>query len=454
VIEESITRRLAKFVTGISYENLPREVTDRAKMLILDALGNAIAGRDMPSSRMALELVKGDIGNVTVLTHPYKVPTQDASFANSVLAFSTSQDDFLFSFHPGIVIIPTAIAVAEQEASSGAELMNAVIAGYELMGRVYLGAPDIAAGFRGISVFGPFGAAAAAGKLLRLNEDQLTHALGYAANLASGLTQCLKSGTMEPYFHGGFAARSGIMAASLAKVGAVAAENILEGELGFYKAFSGTTNDVRKAMADLGKRLLIMEVSYKPYPVCGLQQIPVDLILRLKRQHRVMSKDIKEIVEEVPYSDATHPGNDFAGPFENASQALLSAQFCAAAAFLDKPVESPALYMEKHSDPDVFALAQKVRLIGEKDRKLPKITVALQNGEEYSIEEGEKQGTLTPTDEKIIAKFHKLTSSYLEQKRASEIVRAIISLEKVTNIQELVHLLAPASIPVLMKGDK
>jgi 2-methylcitrate dehydratase PrpD len=446
MIEESVTRSLAKFVTGISYENLPKEVADRAKMLILDALGNATAGRDMPSSRIALELVKGHNGNVTILAHPYKVPIQDASFANSVLAFSTSQDDFLFSFHPGIVIIPTAIAVAEQEASSGAELISAVIAGYELMGRVYLGAPDIAAGFRGISVFGPFGAAAAAGKLLRLNEDQLTHALGYAANLASGLTQCLMSGTMEPYFHGGFAARSGIMAASLAKVGAVAAENILEGELGFYKAFTGTTNDAREAMADLGKRLLIMEVSYKPYPVCGLQQIPVDLILRLKAKHQIVANDIKEILEEVSYSDATHPGNDYAGPFENSSQALLSAQFCAAAAFLSKPIDSPAFYMEKHGDPDVFALAQKVRLIGEKDRKLPKITAVLHNGETYCIEEGEKQRTLTPTDEKIIAKFHKLTSSYLEQKSTSEIVRAVMSLEKMTNIQELVRLLAPAGI--------
>jgi 2-methylcitrate dehydratase PrpD len=444
--EESITRSLAKLVASISYEDLPGEVTDRAKILILDALGNATAGRDMPSSRMALELVKGNTGNVKVLTYPYKVPTQDASFTNAVLAFSTSQDDFIFSFHPGIVIIPTAIAVAEQEASCGTELISAVIAGYELMGRVYLGAPGIAAGFRGISVFGPFGAAAAAGKLLRLNEDQLTNALGYAANLASGLTQCLISGTMEPYFHGGFATRSGIMAASLAKVGAVAAENILEGELGFYKAFTGTTNDAREATADLGKRLLIMEVSYKPYPVCGLQQIPVDLILRLKRKHQIVANDIKEIVEEVSYSDATHPGNDYSGPFENSSQAFLSAQFCAAAAFLGKPVESSAFYMEKHGDPDVFALAQKVRLVGEKDRKLPKITVALHNGETYCIEEGEKQGTLTPTDEKIIDKFHKLTYSYFGKKRAGEIVRTVMSLEEVTNIQELVRLLAPASI--------
>jgi len=189
-----------------------------------------------------------------------------------------------------------------------------------------------------------------------------------------------------------------------------------------------------------------MEVSYKLYPVCGLQQIPVHLILRLKGKHQIVANDIKEIVEEVSYPDATHPGNNYAGPFENSSQALLSAQFCAAAAFLGKPVESPAFYMEKHGDPDVFALASKVRLIGEKDRELPKITVVLDNGETYCIEEGEKQGTLIPTDEKIIAKFHKLIYGYLDKKRASEIVRAVMSLEKVTNVQELVSLLAPAGI--------
>lgn len=441
--KESIVRNLAKFADSISYQKLEEKVTHRVKNLILDAIGTAIGGREMPWSRIALEQVKNNRGNATIFTYNLRVPTEDAAFANSVFTNAMALDDFLFAFHPGQVNVPTAIALAEQEDSSGAELIGAVVAGYEMMGRIYLGGPSIVPRFRGVPVFGPFGAATVAGKLLKLNEDQLTNALAYAAHSSSGLLECWITGTMEGYFHGGMAARNGIMAASLAKKGAIASEKTLEGNRGFYQAFDGTTKEVDNVLLDIGKRYLTLEVTYKSYPVCALQQIPIDLSLRLVREHHIRVEDIKQITEKVSEADIKYPGSDNPGPFQKPSQTRLSAQFCAAAAFLGRPVTSHSFYINNLDDPEIVALAKKVILVSEKGREVPGIAVTLNNGKTYAIEEDERQGTLIPTDEKIRNKFGGLTFNFLGEKRANEVIDIVMSLERVSNLRELTSRLVP-----------
>ena len=163
---------------------------------------------------------------------------------------------------------------------------------------------------------------------------------------------------------------------------------------------------MESATADLGRRYLITEVSYKPYPVCGTQQIPISIFLKLMDRHNIKAEDIKEVVERVPARELNVPGSDNPGPFENAAQPLLSSQFCAAATLLGNPMASPEFYKTGYKDPQILALARKVRLIGEPDRKIPEITVILNNGQSYSIEEGKEKGTLVPNEEHILTKFN------------------------------------------------
>jgi 2-methylcitrate dehydratase PrpD len=431
---EGITRALARFVINISYNTLAEAVTRRAKNLFLGALGAAIAGRDLNSPQIALELVKGSRGNARILLHDQMASALDAAFVNAALMSATAQEDSLFSFHPAIIVIPTAMAISEQEGSSGAELISAIIAGYEVMGRVHLGGPNITPRFRGVPVFGPFGAAAAAGKLMKLDEDQLTYALGYAANYASGLTECWMAGSMEGKFHAGMAARNGIIAANLAKAGAVASEESLEGKQGFYQAFAGTVEEAENARVDLGKEFLIMKASSKQYPICAHLQIPTDMALRLMKQHHILAEDISEIIERVSYYEATFPGVDNVGPFKNPGQTLLSAQFCTAAAFLGRPVESYRFYVDSYDDREIFALAQKVKVLGEKDREMPEIEVILHNGKTYRME-GEQE-TLLPTDEKMKAKFNRLTRDFLGENERRRVIEMVMSLEKLSSIRE------------------
>jgi 2-methylcitrate dehydratase PrpD len=436
--KESITRRLARLIHNISYDALPDAVTHRAKLILIDTLGATIHGRDMACPHIALELIRSNKGNATAIGYNLQVPPLDAAFVNSVMAASTSLDDFQFTYHPGQVAVPAAIAIAEERGSSGVELISAIVAGYEAMGRICLGGPNIAPRFRALGAYGPFGSAAAAGKLFTLNEDQMTSALGLAANTAAGLTQCWIDGTMEGNFHGGMLARNGMTAAYLSHAGAIASEKSLEGDRGYYQAYAGTTEDAANALVDLGKRFLIMEASYKPYPVCALQQVPIDLLSDLVKRHHIKPENIQEIVEKVSEWEAAFPGSDFAGPYENADQTLLSSQFCAASTCLGKPVGSCSFYRDSYADQEILALAQKVKVVGEKDRKEPQITVTLYSGETYTAEQGEENETLVPADKKISDKFVGLTLDYLGEKRAKEFIDQVMSIEKTRDVRELI----------------
>jgi 2-methylcitrate dehydratase PrpD len=437
---KSISRVLGEFLVNLSYVDLPPEVVDRTKCLILDALACGIAGCESAYRKIALKLVRNNSGQATVFTTGLTLRAVDAAFVNAILVNSIGQDDMLYVSHPGTVIIPAAFAVSEEEGSSGSEVITAIVAGYDVLGRIFLGGPAIVPRFRGVSVFGPFGSAAASGKLLKLNEDEMTSALGYAANFASGFAECWVAGTMEAKFHVGMASRNGVMAAELAKAGAKAAETSLEGKSGFYQAFAGTTAMADAATTDLGKRFLIMEAEVKSYPVCGLQQVPVELALTLMKQHDIKGKDVIRIIETMPESEYLYPGTNYAGPFTTRFQAIMSAQYCAAATFLGKPIASPSFYDRCYNDPGVGELARKVELVGVKGRSKTRIEVVLRDGRQYGIEDNGSE-MLVPTIEKIKMKFENLTYDFLGKEKSGRIIDAVLTLEKLDNISKLTQIL-------------
>jgi 2-methylcitrate dehydratase PrpD len=432
----SVARTLARFIFNTSYEDLPGAVQNRAKNLLLDSLGTAIAARDLPWHKMALESLPVSKGESTVFNYNRKVSAPDATFVNAILACSTAHEDMLMKIHPGPVIVPAAIAIAEQENSSGAEVLAALVAGYDVIGRIYLGGPDITPGFRYSSAFGPFGAAATAGKLLKLDENQLVNTLGYATNFASGLMQCLLEGTMEVNFHPGISARNGITSALLAGAGAVAAEQSLEGKQGFYQTYGGTTENANLAIADIGKRYLLMEAMYKPYPACFWQQVPIELLLRMKKKYQINADDVIGVLEKVPYSEAHSPGVENPGPFETNTQAALSAHFCGAATLLGRPVHSHELYTYQFNDPEIYTLAQKITIVGEEDRKEVRIEVTCRDSKVYSME-GIGGEVLEPTEEHVSTKFRRNTAGIIGERATDEIIQIVADLNMYGSIREL-----------------
>ena len=192
---------------------------------------------------------------------------------NSALMHAKLQEDaYHTASHPGVMIVPAALATAETLGSSGRDLLTALVAGYEV--ETAITADFIPRsneqGFRSSPIYGPFGAAIAVGKLLGLDEDQLTHAIGFAATFAAGTFEG-GDGTDVMVLQVSQAPRSGLLAAQLAAQGARAADTSLEGTIGFYDSFIGSNEGLEHLADHLGERWEILEVTLKRYPDIDVQ---------------------------------------------------------------------------------------------------------------------------------------------------------------------------------------
>jgi 2-methylcitrate dehydratase PrpD len=336
------------------------------------------------------------------------------------------------------VVVPTAIAVAEQHGASGAEVLTAIVIGYEMVERILRATGRISnSGFRPGTIFTTFGAAAAAGKVLSLSDAQLAHALGYAASLTPGTpNEGWWGGTMEPMFEVGMSSFVGIRCAVLAQAGATAAPHVLEGRDGFFRCWSGTVDNAWRATHDLGQSFAITRTFIKPFPACGGNQIPMQVASSLAK-HNLKAGDIVRIVEKLRPRATDYAGLDFAGPFSSQVQALMSMQFCAAATILGRPVHSPSFLAEHFDDPEVAEVARRVELICEEGRSAPRFEVYTRDGGVYVAEEEAPDRSIhMPTVASMMEKFRALAGDYLGHERAEEVIRLVMSLETIGDVRD------------------
>ena len=287
---DSLSRTLARFVTSLEYDALPPEVVDKIKASALHALVTSIVGAETRHGAASIELAKSEESKpdgATILVDGAKATRCGAAFANSKLMHATNQSDsYRMLIHPGPCNIPAGLATAELGGKSGKDFLTALVAGYEVEARI---AGDFipstqARGFRSSPVYGTLGAAVTTGKLLGLTEDQMVTALALACTFTGGTTEGASSGGQEMLFHEPNATRSGIMAALLSQEGVRGSETSLEGNAGFYTAFTGNNKgqlsyaflgpnetDMAKVAEDLGERWEVLHVTPKIYQTAGLQ---------------------------------------------------------------------------------------------------------------------------------------------------------------------------------------
>src|SRR3954466_8933470 len=279
----SLSRQFATFVAGLTYEALPDAVIDRAKGVTLQALSSALVAHDMPASRQALALMReeeaGGGGAATVLCHGAKLTKAGAAFVNAETIFAGGKwDTFRMLTHPGIAILPAALAAAEITGASGREFVTAVAAGYEVMERMAAEfIPTVMSrGFHAGPVFGIFGAAVAAARLQRLEADQIHSAIAQCVNLASGNLEGARSGGRS--LREGGAVRNALLAVALAKHGTPGGETTLEGEAGFYHSYAGSNQgllrysftgrnhaEIGNIAEGLGRDWMFLETLYRIY---------------------------------------------------------------------------------------------------------------------------------------------------------------------------------------------
>jgi len=297
-----LTQEFAELLSTISYDTLPASVLERTKLAMLDFLGLAARGSRVESTLVVRRWVSQATtgGPATVIGTGERRPAEYAALLNGAAAHSLELDDIHngASLHPGVVIFPTALAVASVFPCEGKKFLAAVVAGYETMAR--LGEtlqPQVhyARGFHPTATCGVFGAAVTAAKIMDLPVAGLVTAMGIAGSQAAGSHEYhAGGGTWTKRFHPGWAAHSGIIAAGLAKAGFRAPTTILEGRDGFLHAYSG--DPVPERLLDgFGKPYAIMATGMKPYACCRYKQGGIDGILEIVRRHNLKPEDIKSI---------------------------------------------------------------------------------------------------------------------------------------------------------------
>jgi 2-methylcitrate dehydratase PrpD len=280
------TATLAAWAEQFRLEQAPPEVVERMKALVLDLLRVVAVGARLPWSRSArkLALTLGGSGSSSILLCGTLTDPARAAFVNGAYAHACDLDDTHVGsmHHAGASILPAVLAIAEQENSDGRALLEAAIIGYEASLRIGVATQPALfhRGFMSTPTCGALGAALAVGKLLHFNAADLAGALGAASNYAGGLAQFYHSGSQIKRINGGRGAESGVIAALLTREGIAGPRDILEGEAGFFNAFSGQY-DAGKVTDDLGTGYRLMEVSTKIHAGAGRLQATADAGLAL-----------------------------------------------------------------------------------------------------------------------------------------------------------------------------
>ncbi|OGO30258.1 MAG: hypothetical protein A2Z29_09100 [Chloroflexi bacterium RBG_16_56_11] len=308
---------LAQNLVDVSYADIPRDVSEHARKHILDILGVMLGGSSRPGVGELAGLMRewGGKPESTVLCFGYKLPAPDAAQVNATMGHALDYDDTGDGpTHPSVVVVPTALAMAECTGGmSGRDFIAAVVLGMDMMcrlGRSFrLGLKSTpvgghpGAGWHLTTLYGYLVAAAVAGRILGLDEKKLVNALGIAYHQCSGNGQCVNEGSLTKRMGPGFAARAGIMAAFLAGRGVTGAENCLEGELGIFNLYHGGKYDAGSLTADLGKSFAGTSAAMKPYPCCRGAHDSVSLAEAMVGKHDIRPEDIEEITIFCP--DAT-----------------------------------------------------------------------------------------------------------------------------------------------------
>lgn len=440
------TQRLAKHIAHLSYNEIPPALLSDMKILLLDYLGVALGGAQTESGRIAAEFSRDfmEKPEATIIGYGFRVSSPTAAFCNAILSHSIELDDtdHLALFHFSPPTFSAALAMAESRGASGRAFLAAVVAGCELVARLSnVTNPALRnRGFHTTPACGVFGAAAASGKILGLDDEKQASALGLAGAQASGLMEMYGS-SMQKRINPAPAARGGVVAALLAERGFTGAENILEGQRGFCRAFAGAT-DLSMLTANLGEDFPIY-VEYKPYACARPIHNAIDCALAIRESNPINTADIQEIsVRRHPdwadYHTITQP--------RTYHEAQTSLPYSVAVALVEGKALFEQYSKEKLTMPQVVKLSNKVTIIP--DASLPRgvscaMKIITSDGNEYEAQvdyaKGSQENPMTDTEHK--EKFRSLAASLLSENKMIQVITMADNLEEIEDISQLTSLL-------------
>ncbi len=390
-----IAKSLAKFVSQLDFDHVPEDVKEKTKTSFMNSIGIGISGYELApaihAKNIAKEFDSKETGKqATLFMDGAKLSMPGAVAANTVLFHSRAQEDTLGGTHNGTMIVPVVLAVAENFKCTGKEILEATLAGYEVTAvlerkMAKLSTPK---GFRPSAIYVTFGVAAAAAKLLKLEEEQIAHAIRITASLVGGIQESFAAGTTEWFYQNGCAARNGLTAALLARDGVIGAESAFDGYKGFMNVFAGE-NDyelVREGIENLGKEYRIRNVTFKFNPCCAIAQTPFIVSCELATEKNIDHEQIEKIDYHMNPFDSNYPGTKGKGPFVSDTQTTMSCAFNVANAIVNRKCTKKG--QQVFDDERILNLVQRTTVVD--DDKYPilcgKIVIKMKNGTVYEKE--------------------------------------------------------------------
>jgi 2-methylcitrate dehydratase PrpD len=449
----SITRALAAYAAEIRLEQLPPEVVTRARFLLLDLVGNIVRARHDAESTPALLSAARALGFAGgpcfVFGDTARYTPPGAALVNGTLAHSLDFDDThaAGTLHPGAPVIPAAIAAGEMVGASGADVLAAIIAGYEVTCRLAVALPagdHYNRGYHPTATCGVFGAAAAAARVFGLDTAGVESALGIALSQSAGSLQFLVNGAWTKRFQVGWAALSGLSAATLAREGFKGATDALDGRHGFLSTYAPNPNPAR-AVQGLGTEFELMATAVKPYPSCRYGHAGVDAMLALRAEYGFNPADVEAItygtshagmlLVGAPAEKKANPQNvvdgQFSGPFViSAALATGKMDWDSYGALQDPVIRSLLPLVSCEQDPEIEA-EFPTNMSG-------KVTV-LAGGRRYSrtvvVPKGEPGNFLTEAE--LRAKFAGLTEAILGRAGSAALADAVLRIDRAADVSSL-----------------
>ena len=452
------TRELAAFAAHAAAADLPAEVKRKLLINTADTLGVAFGAGSLDHVRNVVAVVRLSevAAGSSVFTGGFKTSASEAAFANGVMAHACDFDDAHKFVHPGCVVVPAVFALGEAQGASGAEIVAALAAGYEVVVRVGLaaGREHRKRGFHPTGTCGVFGAAAGAGRLLGFAAEQMERAFGVAASLSSGITRYRLDGSANKHLHAGAAARNGVLAALLVSEGFRGATSVLDGQLGFLDVYAGG-GDPDQLTAGLGRDFRLMESDIKPYPSCRQSHGAIDLALSVARDEKPEPEAIRKIILSM-YTYACQPWYATNDLPTTSLEAMLRIPYCVAASLRFGKMDLKAFSDEARADAVLAGLLPKIAVKADEaldanwpDQRPVRLDVELAGGETIRRELRNPSGSKdNPLSEAFIReKFAASIRGRVAPSAADEAFRMILDLEKAPNLDSVMNVFASGDSP-------
>jgi 2-methylcitrate dehydratase PrpD len=453
------TRGIADFVTGLRYDDIPGEVIARIKLLILDSLGCAVFGAELPWSRILMEtLAEVDSSTgCTVWGTDRKLSAPHAALVNGTLVQGFELDDVhrVGVLHVGAVTLPAVLAVAEMRPGmSGRDFLTAAVAGYEIGPRVgmCMGQEHIGQGWHSGATVGVFSACAGAARAIGLTAEQGVHALGIAGTQSAGL-MAAQFGAMVKRMHAGRSSQSGLYGALLAARGFTGIVDVFENDYGgFCSTFSRSTDRFNRdeLTSGLGTRWETMRIALKFFSCVGSNHTTLNALQAMRARRSFGPADVERIVVHGSRVTVDHVGWPYVP--QGLTSAQLNLPYCVAIFLLEGDVFVDQFTEALVDDPERIAVSRLVEVRedpaitarGKTYRHMVRVEVMLRDGThmEETVEAPRGSEHSFAESEDVIAKFRKLAGRRIAAEKVERLIDAVMGAESLPDAGALARMLA------------